>query len=247
MCVTPPDCPPRSETDKDRDTRYSAAIVDFAVGWFLDDPATWERIPETFTHVVRDLEGKVEAVHPIEPVLHPNGVEWRKIFECVYANYRGRLRAALGDAVRTLDELRAVLRGPPAFCGPWEVRPVRVHLQGLLDRPQSLPEACDAEGVREPRRRLRAGLGGPGRGRARCPGGPGQAGPRQREDLPHAPPGRGILRGDRPGVGRHGPEYRPAAIRPVPAQAAGGIGGLRRGPSAGPGGVAARSGGPCRL
>src|SRR5689334_4828486 len=75
----------------------SAMIVEYAVNWFLGDVATWEQIRRNWVREVKDRNGKVETI-PIEPNLHRNGREWKKTFDIVYARFRHRLLAVVGDA-----------------------------------------------------------------------------------------------------------------------------------------------------
>src|SRR4051794_14412372 len=85
--------PPSQEGDP-----HAANVVDYAVNWFLGDVATWRHIREIWVHIIRDIDGTVIASRSIKPVLHPNGVEWRKTFQTVYAKYRLRLGAVVGNA-----------------------------------------------------------------------------------------------------------------------------------------------------
>lgn len=77
---------------------HYVSIVDYAAGFFLNDGLTWERIRKTWTHLVKDIDRQVIEVRPIPPVLHPNGAEWQKIFQTVFARFRRKLIAVDGNA-----------------------------------------------------------------------------------------------------------------------------------------------------
>ena len=79
-------------------TRVSVAIVDHAVGWVRGDPAVWRRLHERFVSSRRGPDGAWVNLGPLPiPSLPPgNGPEWKRIFECVYHEFR-RLLAAHGE------------------------------------------------------------------------------------------------------------------------------------------------------
>lgn len=76
-------------------------MVDFTVGWFLNDPVVWRRLHDLYVGTVTTTDGEVYNRQrlPIPAVPPGQGVEWKKIFECVHAKFRARMRrvSGLGD------------------------------------------------------------------------------------------------------------------------------------------------------